>query len=83
MTKTQLLDCLKKLTEVVSAWNESPDPEDRGPGNDPLVLILWDDGSGKIGICYGPFDELHTRIQHEFHSLDELVEYLDLWVLLQ
>lgn len=49
MTKAQLEAVIEELVAIVDSWNDAQADDDRGRGNDGIVLSLWDDGSGTIG----------------------------------
>jgi len=78
MTKEKLLECLEHLTVLIDEWNESPDPEDRGNSNDALCLLLWDDGSGRVGTVYQAPEKLNEQLQ--FDNIEGLADYLMDWI---
>ncbi|HEX3102555.1 MAG TPA: hypothetical protein VHQ01_12210 [Pyrinomonadaceae bacterium] len=81
ITRTQLVSFLGQLAESARHWNMAQDDGDRGPGNDPIILVVYDDGSGVIGSCFIPTTTAFTareslNVQHEFSSPEEAADYL-------
>lgn len=74
MTREQLEVVHGALTELVDSWNDAAADEDRGRGNNALVLVLHDDGSGLIGQKHWGCDDVQPH--YEFDNFDELVKAL-------
>jgi hypothetical protein len=75
--RKQLTEVLHSLVALINEWNDLAEDGDRGRSNDALVLELWDDGSGRIGDSMGTKTEMN--VQHQFNTIDELVDYLEQW----
>ena len=78
-TKQQLLEVVDSLTQLINDWNDADyEPDERGRGNNALCIVIWDDGSGKIGTVYKNPQELN--VQHTFDTSENLVAYLSPWL---
>lgn len=81
MNKVDLTKFCEALCSVVDAWNDAGEDEDTGRSSDGLVLIMHDDGSGRLGNYWPqPGGEIGMNTQIEFDVLSELAEYLVDWV---
>lgn len=50
MTKEQLMEVARSIARVAYEFNQAQaEPDERGPGNDAIALVIYDDGSGKVG----------------------------------
>lgn len=76
ITKAQLTTVLEALTELIDEWNDLAEDEDRGRGNNALCLLIWDDGSGKLGTQFGDV----FNMQGEFDGPEEFIELLVPWL---
>ena len=76
VTKEQVESVIEALTELINNWNDDSMDEDRGRSNDALCLLIWDDGSGKLGTQFG--DMFNSQI--EFDNSEELAEALTSWL---
>lgn len=74
VNKDELVNVFNALTELIYQWNE-PEDNDRGRSNDPLCLMLWDDGGGKLGVQFA--DAFNEQIS--FDDIEQLVDYLMEW----
>lgn len=88
MNKQEALKLAEALTDLIDGWNDAGEKPDRGRPNNALCLILWDDGSGRIGtymhpvaFCENPGihnlsynDVINTHCQ--FKDCDELAAFL-------
>jgi hypothetical protein len=80
-TQAQLFDGLAMLVGLISKWNELPDRE---RSDKMLVLTLWDDGSGRIGIADGYSDEgshgntfdVHASLKAGFNDIEDMTNYI-------
>lgn len=78
---------LAALADLANTWNEPAD-EEQGFGNTPVVLVVYDDGSGFVGDGLGVHklkginiaEMEHITIQGEFDNLNQAFEYLDKWL---
>lgn len=61
--------------ELIDGWNDDLMDDDRGRGNDALCLLIWEDGSGKLGTQFGDI----FNQQMEFDTPEELYQALTLW----
>ena len=79
MTKEQIHDFLDALAELINDWNDLAVSEDRGRYNDALCLLIFEDGSGKIGtVSYS--DRVEMNQQGRFNNLEEFTEYFVQWL---
>lgn len=82
MNKQQMVALFEKLVDWIDGSNDASEDEDRGRSNDALCLVMWDDGSGKLGTVFPtePPDFIKDvglfNLQCEFKSCEELTEYL-------
>jgi hypothetical protein len=76
ITRIQLITVVEALTELIGDWNDDAMDEDRGRDNQCLCLLIWDDGSGKLGTQYG---DIFNK-QMEFDTPDELADQLAPWL---
>ena len=82
MNKQQMVALLETLVEWIDGCNDASQDEDRGRSNDALCLVLWDDGSGKLGTVFptDPPDFIKDvgmfNLQCKFDNCEELAEYL-------
>lgn len=76
ITKQHLITVIEALTELIDEWNDLSMDEDRGRSNDALCLLIWDDGSGKLGTQFG--DVFNQQI--EFNTPEELYQALKPWL---
>lgn len=87
MSKRYIKTFLAALANLADTWNE-PTDTDEGPENDPVMLVLYQDGSGFIGNGSGVYKVKginfammdHVTIQGEFDDLDQAFEYLHPWL---
>lgn len=87
MSKQYIKTFLAALADLADTWNEPADDE-CGWSNDPVVVVIYSDGSGFIGDGQGVhklkrinFAEMeHVTIQGEFSDLGQAFEYLDKWL---
>lgn len=66
------------LVDLIDGWNDAGyEPDEKGRSNHALCLLLWDDGSGRIGTSYlGHSDEVLFNEQFQFSSPRQLVLWL-------
>lgn len=62
------------LIELIQGWNQAADDGDRGPANDAVALILYDDGSGRIGTM--------SWVEREIHGMEDFRNEAELRALL-
>jgi hypothetical protein len=91
MRKAQLQEVLENLAELIDGWNEEKD-EDRGRSNNALGIILYEDGSGRIGTVWpdpeqseqskqrGCFRDFTINTQGEFNNVEEFGDFLCQWM---
>lgn len=77
ITKEQLVALITHLAESAEDWNDAvEEPGERGRGNDPLVLVIYEDGSGVVASSvYGKL-ALCMNVQREFANPEECAAYL-------
>jgi hypothetical protein len=73
ITRKQLTTVIEALTELIDEWNDDAMDVDQGRDNNALCLLIWDDGSGKIGTQWGD-------VFMEFSNAEELAEQLAPWL---
>ncbi len=89
-TKAQLAQVFGELVCVIDGWNDAAQDDDRGRDNAALAIVLYDDGSGKVGTahflppipCEPTCSVTHEQWfneQHSFDNIGQLVEYLAAW----
>lgn len=84
-TREQLTEAAYALQALINLWNDSAADGDRGRDNGMLVLTMWDDGSGRIGLSHtyetddGAFCSLNLNIQDGFNDVEGLVDLLLEW----
>ncbi len=66
MTRQQFEEVFDALVDIVDAWNDAAADDDRGRGNDAIVLIIHDDGSGWLGRTMGLLSEVERL--HQFDN---------------
>lgn len=80
--KQQIQELFDKIAESLFHWNDVARDEDRGRSNDAIALVLWDDGSGKLGKWYADDDQgnplYHTWV--EFKDSEQLADFLVEWM---
>lgn len=80
--KRSLSSTLECLAELIYEWNQSAADGDRGPSNNAIALILYDDGSGKVCTYWGGFEgrgeHLNTQIQFDnvADGIDRLLDWI-------
>jgi hypothetical protein len=91
MDRKKALEFSYALTSLPDSWNDAGEDEDCGMPNNGLCLIIFVDGSGKLGIYRPVCGNQHKdriidlnysdvmNIQHEFNNVEELAEYLAEW----
>jgi hypothetical protein len=76
VTRDQLVSLLARLTRSAYDWNQCQEDGDRGPGNNPLVIVLFDDGSGAIASSiYGELRDV-MNVQGAFDNVEGCADYL-------
>jgi hypothetical protein len=76
VTRDQLVTLLRRLTRSAYDWNQSQADGDRGPGNSPIVLVLFDDGSGAVASrVYGELRDV-MNVQSSFDNPEECADCL-------
>ena len=78
VNKEQFQKALEALTELIDAWNDLGHEHESGHLNNALCLLLWDDGSGRLGTVFGRPETFNE--QTEFDSPAGLVDYLADWL---
>jgi len=76
ITKRQLSTVIEALIELIDEWNDLAMDYDRGRDNNALCLLIWDNGSGKLGTQFG--DVFNKQI--DFYTPEELGEALKPWL---
>lgn len=81
MKHNELIRALEALVSLIDAWNDAVD-DDRGRSNKALCLLLWDDGSGRLGTSTGSTGGcgLGFNEQHGFDTIGQLADYLSGWL---
>lgn len=67
---------LKLLVNVIDNLNDAAEDEDKGRPNRMLCLIIYDDGSGRIGTSTN-LENINTHLS--FANIDELGEFISGW----
>lgn len=73
ITRQQLINLLEQLVSSQGNWNQTVADDDRGPNNNALCIILYDDGSGVIGDFSG-FVHGSDLISGHSHALSAKAE---------
>ncbi len=76
ITKQQLITVIEALTELIGEWNDDAMDDDRGRDHNALCLLIWDDGSGKLGTQFG---DVFNK-QMEFDDAEGLYQGLRPWL---
>lgn len=78
LTKQELLKVFETLTEFIDTRNDVEfEPNERGRGNHSLLLQIYDDGSGCLGLANG-CAEMNDKF--EFDNETKLVDYFAYWL---
>lgn len=77
ITREQLVTLIKRLARDVQGWNDVvEEPGERGRDNKPLVIVLFEDGSGVFAsTLYGEIRDL-MNVQQEFDDADAGADWL-------
>lgn len=74
MTKPALESVIDAMAELIGDWNAAAEDGDRGPDNKAIALIVWDDGSGKVGVRgWGS----EVEYMWDFNNTDELIRLIE------
>lgn len=83
ITKEQLVNLISQLCYSLEGWNDCvEEPGERGRNNDPLIMILHEDGSGIFASSIYPSESFFApykdfmNVQHEFSNVEECAAYL-------
>lgn len=76
LTREQLATLVNRIALSALNWNQGMEDGDRGPGNNPVCIVIYDDGSGLVanGIR-GNSDDV-MNIQMRFGDAEEAADYL-------
>lgn len=77
ITRNQLITVVEALAELVDNWNDSSMDYDRGRDNNALCLLIWDDGSGRLGTQWGDVFNKQMEFDNPGELADQLVPWLD------
>lgn len=82
-TRQDVEAVLDKLVGLIGDWNQlAYEPDERGPSNDAIAIILYDDGSGVVATYWGTIDKdpnLNLAEGH-FKNTAEMTDYLEQWL---
>lgn len=81
ITREQLIGLLARLARSAYEWNMAAEDDDKGPGNNPIILLIHDDGSGLFASStypglYGSAYKDVFNVQNAFGSVEEAADYL-------
>lgn len=76
ITREQLVTLINRLALSALDWNQAQEDGDRGPGNDPVCIVVYDDGSGLVATgIRGSYDDV-MNVQMRFGEAEEAADYL-------
>jgi hypothetical protein len=76
INKEQLINFIDQLARSTYEWNQCNADEDRGPSNNPTIIVIYDDASGVIASSIrGELRDL-LNVQCEFSNAEEAANYL-------
>lgn len=84
--RQQLINVFNALADLIDGWNDAAADDDRGRDNHILVLMLWEDSSGRIGTAQrygeqaGRFIKMNVNTQRVFENAEDAAAYLLEWV---
>lgn len=73
ITKDQLVDLINRLASSAGEWNDAMEDGDRGRGNNPLIIVIYDDSSGCVA---SSVDAKTLNVQSSFSNATEAADYL-------
>jgi hypothetical protein len=75
----QIKQFIERVCESMDHWNDVAEDGDRGRDNAGLCLVLFEDGSGKVGTIHNT-DLNDFNEQGFFSDVDEVVAYFNEWL---